>query len=460
MRLRRAAASGALAGALLASMPARAQYVDWRASIGVSGSYNQSISDSPYPTAQTTYAGPAIGFSPTLVGVLDTPRTDNTLTYAFTLTAPLSEKLAAATMPLTYSNRVTYTGRFALSELTTMQLSAGLTQSPISGLSTASSPTETPVETAPTAGLSMLQIIANEGISRQLPDSWTFTQALAGGFGYPIDPTTIRARTATIGNTFGILHSFDAVSLGLTLSNQLTYTSPSEGAKGLVTPETLEITNRLEGNWIQPLTPTLGLAITAGATQVVSPRAQEKQMVQPSGSATLNYGLDPISASLSYVHTAMPNLATGQTNFMDTGSLRFAVPFAARTGLGTQGSLGYTRSIPIGGDGTPQPATHVFIADTALSWAPPFTNVLSASLRGQLQRQLPTTDLTTGFLRYSITLTLTYSYPSNTAAPVRPRLSPVQSVQAPTPAEINTSDRLYTDGFNGPPAADVGPQKP
>ncbi len=459
MRLRRAVASGALAGSLFAAAPARAQYVDWRASIGVSGSYNQSISDSPYPTTQT-YAGPALGLTPTIVGVLDTPRTDNTLTYAFTLTAPLSERLATATTPLTYSNRLTYTGRFALSELTTMQLSAGLTQSPITGISTATSPTEAAVETAPTAGQLMLQLNATEGITRQLPDSWTFNHSIAAGFGCPIDPTLIRARTSTVQNAFGISHTFTADTLGITLSNQLTYVTPSEAGNGQVNPDSLEITNTAQANWLRPLTQSLGMAITAGATQVVSPKAETKTLIQPSGSFTLNYGLDPATVSLAYVHNAMPNLATGQTNFMDTGTLRFTAPFAARTGLSTQGSFGYTRSIPIGGDGTPQPATHVFVADAALSWAPPFTTVLTGSLRGQFQRQLPTADPTTGFTRYSITLTLTYSYPSNTAAPVRPRLSPVQSVQPPSPVEINTSDRLYTDGFNGPAPAEAPPQKP
>src|SRR5580658_1203352 len=104
MRLRRGAATAALFAALGATAPARAQRsVDWRASVTLTGAYTQTISDAPYPTS-ATFAGPILGLSPSLVALIDTLRTENTLSYGFALSIPFSRQLGDTTVPVSYSN--------------------------------------------------------------------------------------------------------------------------------------------------------------------------------------------------------------------------------------------------------------------------------------------------------------------------------------------------------------------
>ncbi len=42
----------------------RAQYVDWRASVTLTGAYTRSVSDAPAPAAAQTYSGPSVAVSP------------------------------------------------------------------------------------------------------------------------------------------------------------------------------------------------------------------------------------------------------------------------------------------------------------------------------------------------------------------------------------------------------------
>jgi hypothetical protein len=440
MRLRPGALLSALLGAALLSAPARAQHVEWRTSIGVTGSYSQSVSDSAYPTADT-YAGPSIGLSPTFNLIYETPRTESTLTYAFSVTVPFTRQLTFDTTSFTYSNRLAYAGRFALDEITSMTLGAGVTQSPINSFTTTTDPTEAPIQAVPSGALNLLQITGQQGLTRELSEKWSLNENASAAYGYPIDPTMIRARTLSVQTSLGLSRIFTLDTLGFTATNQTNYFSASEDATHQITPASWAIANTLALVWTRPLSEWWSLSLNAGATQVISPAAQDKMTVQPSGSASINYAYGDWAANLLYSHAALPNLATGQINFTDAATLRFSLPlWIDRTGLSTAGSIGYTRSTPIGGDAATDQPTDVIGADLALNYRPVFADVLTTSLRGQLQRQVPEADPSTAFTRYTISLTLTYSYPSANAANVRPRLTPVYSIAPPAPTEFTSGD--------------------
>ena len=53
MRLRCGAATAALLAVVGSAAPARAQHVEYKASITLTGAYTRSMSDYQYPTAQT-----------------------------------------------------------------------------------------------------------------------------------------------------------------------------------------------------------------------------------------------------------------------------------------------------------------------------------------------------------------------------------------------------------------------
>ena len=91
MRPRICVATAALLGAMVSTEQARAQFLDWRASIGVTAAYNATISES---TSQA-YSGMSLSLSPSINGIYETPRTQSTLTYAFSLDAPFLEQANA-----------------------------------------------------------------------------------------------------------------------------------------------------------------------------------------------------------------------------------------------------------------------------------------------------------------------------------------------------------------------------
>src|SRR5262245_43032431 len=112
MRPRRGVATAALLGAMVSTAPARAQYLDWRASVGATLAYNHTISEN----TTLAYSGMSVSLSPSINGVYETPRTENTLTYAFSLDVPFLQQIS--TRQTTYSNRLAYSGRYLLNEIT------------------------------------------------------------------------------------------------------------------------------------------------------------------------------------------------------------------------------------------------------------------------------------------------------------------------------------------------------
>src|ERR1700722_12046233 len=129
MRLRCGAATAVLSAVVATAAPVRAQHVEYKAAITLTGAYTHSLSDYPYPNAQT-FSVPTIPLSPSLIALVDTLRTENTLTYAFSLSAPLVQQTEFPTPPVSYANRLTYAGHYALSEVTSMTFGAGFTEAP------------------------------------------------------------------------------------------------------------------------------------------------------------------------------------------------------------------------------------------------------------------------------------------------------------------------------------------
>src|SRR5579862_6077009 len=107
MRLRRGVVTAALLGATCTSSAARAQYVDWRTSIGFAASYSSTLTDQPYPTV-FTQAGPSISMTPSLTLIADTPMTTENLAYNFTLSLPFTSSFHLYYAPINYANHLTF----------------------------------------------------------------------------------------------------------------------------------------------------------------------------------------------------------------------------------------------------------------------------------------------------------------------------------------------------------------
>jgi hypothetical protein len=488
MRLSAAAAMAASLAALGLAAPVRAQHVEYRASVTATGAYSQSLGGAGTMSQQNALAGPTVAFSPSLIALVDTLRTDNTFTYAFSLNVPFTQKGTVSPFSLLYSNRLSYGGHYALSELTTMTFGAAVTESPLNTFIPSQNPAEAPVQVTPAGVAYMLNFNGTEGFSRQVSELSSFTQNGSFTLGYPIDPTSIRARTFSGSNSFGVARSFFKDSLGVTLTNQFNYFTASKSAETVTTSRsaapitTSEVTNfivtlpsqtwvnTLALNWSHPFTERLSSTLIAGVTQTLSPGQATLMHVQPSGTATLNYNFLLATASLSYAHAAAPNVTTGTVNFTDSATARFSMPIGL-TGLVTTGSAGYTYSTPIGtpivlcpgnlpncsAAVTATSPSHVIVADAALDYHPERVPTLTVGLRGQITRQVLTEDTSAAndFTRYTISLNLTYSYPNANAAAVRPHLSPLFSAEPPPSSEIMSTDRVF-----GAPTGGPAPEEP
>ena len=470
-------AVAASVAAFAVAAPARAQHVEYKASITLTGAYTQSITDAPAPNAQT-FAGPSISLSPAILALIDTPRTENTLGYAFTLSVPFLVQASptANTYGVSYANRLTYAGHYALSEVTNLNLGASFTESPINTFVPSQDPTAAPIQSVASGSEYLLSAALSEGVTRQVSERNTFGQAASFLYGHPIDPTSIRAQTFSVTNSFSVGHIFPRDTVGVTLTDQLNYFTASQAAatdteaSQPVVQASSTWVNSLAANWDHAFTEAFSMRLVAGATQTLSPGAATFMQVQPTGSATLSYNFLLATAGLAYAHGAAPNVGTGTVNFTDAVSLRFGAPLG-RSGLHTTGTVGYTHAVPIGTPVVVCPAdmpacaasptltspSDVYIADLGLDYHPWRVPTLTVGLRGQLSRQVITEDITNTFTRYTIALSLTYSYPNANAAASRPQLSPLFSA---TPAAgvarsdvVSLTDRFFTAPVAGPAPA-------
>jgi hypothetical protein len=444
MRLRRDVAAAALIGVSSFAMPAEAQYVSWRTSLTGSGNYSYSLTDAPYPDAQT-FAGPSVSLSPSLILLFDTPLTTNTLTYAFSLTLPFDKDLKLATGPLSYSNRLSYSGRYQLSEVSNVSLSLSGSHSPTRTTGFGGDASETQIDPVPAGASYLLSVSATESFTRQFDGGMSALQSTGLNLNAPFDPLVNQARTIGISNSLTFSRAFESHTLGVVASVAVSYFTLSETAGGGVVDPHTGITDSLSLTWSHPLTPTLTTSAMLGVTQIINPGTETPTAVSPSGNASLTYNLDFATMTLTLAHGAAPNLVTGSVNFTDSGTLRFNLPIG-QTGLSTSGTGGFTHMTPLGSLSSP---TNIFLGDLSLSYHAAALPSLTLSGRASLQRQLAGDS--SGFTRLTTSLSLAYSYPSATTAQVQANLPPALGA---TP---------YVPGASAPPEDrpfDVPPEEP
>jgi hypothetical protein len=454
MRLRRSVAAAALLGATSLAAPARAQHFDGRASLTAGVTYNQTLTDAPYPTALTT-AGPSVTLGPSAVLIYDTPLTNNTLTYSLTVGVPFTKQLQTNASSINYTNRLAYSGRFTLSELSTMTATLAVNHSPLHTLGIGADPSQAAADPVPAGAAYLLGVQAGEGFNRQLSQQLSLTQAASFTFNAPFDPLVISARTIGGQLSLGLNKQFDADTLGIQLAAAATYFTAGETAGGGVTDPTLQMTNSLQLTYSRPLTELLTLAISAGASQVVNLSQPTPTAVQPTGTLAITYHLDLATATLNYAHMAAPNLATNSVNFTDSGTLRFSMPLG-QTGLTGTGSAGITHTTPIGTGGE---QTNVIMSDLSLVWRPISVPTLSLTARGQVQRQVGGGDVNGGFTRITTSLNLTYSYPSSNAAQLVPSMAPPVGALPYLTNDPTSTNRRF-EGADAPPEAPAQPGTP
>jgi hypothetical protein len=437
---RRRGAATAAALALFAvwglASPARAQHVEGRAAVVLTGAYTRSWSDSPRATS-SNFEGPSIALSPVLAGYFDTPRTENALSYALSLSAPYLRQGDAVDRQATYANRLLYAGHYALAEHTSMTFSAAFTESPLNAFVASQDPSAAPIQAIPAGDGTMVALNVGEGLSHQVTERTTILQSAAFAYGAPLGVDASVSHTITGQNTLGWSRSFLYDRVGMTFTTQANRFTAAVGV-----PDSSVYVGTLALDYTHDFTESLHLSLTPGVTATVSPGGSRSSVVEPSGSVSLGYEKRFGAAALVFAHQALPDLATGTVDFDDMATLRFVVPIGT-TGLHTAGTAGFMHSTPIQSSAAQKLGpVNVGLGDLSLDYAPPSARRFAVGFRGQFMRELADANPTASVTRYTLALSLTYAYPSATIRGIRPTLAPVYDVHAPTQTEIVSSDRV------------------
>lgn len=416
MRLRRGLAAAALACASGLAAPAEAQHFEGRGSLTAAATYNQTITDTPSSVSPVA-AGPSLSLSPQVALVYETPRTDNILSYAFTLNVPFMRGIESSVGPVSYGNRFAYSGRYELSELSSLSFALALNHGPAQVLAVAADASQTQLDPLPASTTYVLGVSAQEGFTRQLSQVLSLTQANAFTLIDPIDPVRAQSRTFGVQNSFSLDRTFSVDTLGGQIAVATSYFT----AGGAVIEPRLQVASTAALTWSRQISASLTSTLTAGVTYLASPGKAAPGMVQPTGTLSLTYRLEPAVIMFAYAHQAAPNLAAGAVTFTDSATLRLSAPIA-RLGLIAAGSAGFAHMEPTGD--MAGAATNVFLADASLTYRPSAAPILALGLRGQVQRQLGGLEPDYGLTRLAASLNVTVSYPSAGAAMVTPSMPP------------------------------------
>jgi hypothetical protein len=405
-----------------------------------------------------TLSGPSLSFGPSGTLLVDTPRTNNTFLYAFTLAVPFTQQLEVPTGPLAYTNRFSYTGRYQLTELDTLTLTASFTHAPLHAISIASDASETPIDPTVAGATYNLSAGLQEAYARLVAESFTFTQTAGVTYTNPIDPINTPPKTTAFSLGLGFSRQAGRDTFGVQAAGMLNLISAQDTTAGVVDARA-QGSGTLAMTWARPLTEAFTINASVGLTQVVSPTSDPRQAGQamtavgPTASLTLNYRLDPAVATLSYMHGSAPNLVTGSINFTDSGTLRFTQPILD-TGLSAAGSAGFTRMTPV--DSLSAPMT-TYLGDVSLTYRPPAAPALTLIARGQAQRQISEADPAGTYTRYSGTLSVMWSWPSAMAGQVTPFMPPPVGGMPTLQGAAMGPTRLFEASPDEPAAPEAAP---
>jgi hypothetical protein len=455
MTVRRGVATVAFAGLLFSSTLARAQAFTANPSVTIAGGYsaNEIIPHNPLENPAIRL-GPFLSLAPSLALIYETPRTIQSLQSTATLTLPL--RFATITVPegsnaafdnqlLTYNVRLAYLNRITLTELTTLTLGLAGSAVPLnSGLGDVDA-YNTSLDATPNTFSYNLALNAQESLARELTPDSKLVQLTNVTYSYPFNVDPIRATTLNIRNSLAMTQEWARDTGILTLTIGYTHFGPGEATNRTVIDPRDQFINSLVATWQRPLTVSLTSSIDLGVLQAVSPQSTVGQIVQPTGGAALGYDLGFASASLSYTHTAAPNIFTATVNLNDQVALRTALPIA-NSGFFLSSSLGYTHSRPIGVDTTSSGALDIFVADVDLLYAPPPIPKLSTSLRASYNRQTPVDNPLLGFTRLALIANVAFSFPNAQTAAISRRVAP-----AYTPTPVLGSDSTPAPGIQPRP---------
>lgn len=386
--------SAATVLALLAlTSPAHADDVRWQFQGSAQVGWTDNVLTAPDEETRTPEDPERIedGFvilSPTIALLIEDARVLHTIAYGF------GASLYFGGEGNSYSNGLSYVSRWQLSPSTDLALGAGVAYTQTNNFNLLGGANQTTVGVVPAEAVEVVSASVSEGIEHALDANWTVNQTTSATGLFTIGQPT---KNFLFGASGGFEREWEYTALGANSSVEFLWTpdATDEFDNEITGQET--IIARLAGTWGYQLSDRWSTSAQAGGLIATAFRSTfdadgnevtPQPILQPFGSASLDFGDEYGTAGISVEHNVSPNVLIGTAQLTDTATLRAGLPLGRETGLAISGTgaAGLSRVVRV--DGTFGPRLVLFVADGGLSYTPRPAPYLSFDGRYQFTKQM------------------------------------------------------------------------
>lgn len=466
----RGACAAAAVGGLLSPAAAWAQVetraqATFNASIGWTDNVLQAP-DNPVGDELGPESDGLVVLVPGAALIFETPGTTHTLAYSFGLSLFFVHSEANA-----FTHSLVYASTYGLGPTTTLGLGTGATLGQTSNFNRTRAPQGALVEPVQPGNDLFLNVFVNETITQELSPTLLGSQSTTATVSRTLNE--LEGAGFVLANVLTLQRPFESDIVGGELG--VDYSRSAEGFDEdgeLTAPAQHELTSRLAATWQHQYTPEIASTLAAGVVHHTNAETFAEHLIHPYGAASIGYVLDQAAATLSYVHTAGPNVFLNQVTISDTISLAIGIPLGQLPlDLGVGGGFASNRVILENGDLSP--AIQVAVVDAGLTYTPPQLPSLSIGARYQFTKQLPSESDETGevpdavaFTQNSAFLTVGLTFPDFVeggdgallASPFRPApTGNLDLLRPPPPPPGEEPENPYAiggDGQGGDPPPD------
>jgi hypothetical protein len=286
----------------------------------------------------------------------DDPRLLLRATYAFT--AAVHTRNATE-----IGNRITVVSAYEISNRTRLLLSLDANQTSLSNYLITRPATDTPILVLPGSNSRLLTTAAGETLTWDASPSWVLGQTLEAVYVMSLDPD-VELRNFFANAVLSADRTWQSDALGVEL--RTLYTS----LEAPPLPQGQFVTITPAPRWRHDYTRELSSSLSGGPSLIISPDDDTRPLLAAYARAALLYNFEPSSLELSYVHSTIPSVLTGQLLRSHVVTLRAATALSEREQVFLGGSVGYLRGSVVDLRENPLPTNDIdaALADIDLTW--------------------------------------------------------------------------------------------
>lgn len=379
----------------------------------------------------------------------ETPRTRQSLSYVLDYRLYFVHTEASA-----LSNGLGYAFSADVSPSTVLSLGLGASETQASTFNLVGAAGTTPALTTPNDAY-LITGYANQALTSEVGPGTNFAEGLsftindnipiaADGSVASTSPSLTYLGSATL----SLHHELYRDTLGGSFGSDIA-AFPETGTDTTTSPAHTDVSHRAAFDWRHQYSESWSHALEVGALAAYQTKTPVP-VVQPAGSASLEYTTERGSAALGYAHAIQPNLILRQLTLADTITLRGGLPLG-KSNFDLSGATAFLSSRSLTNEKL-SPVTYNFNADVALGWTKdplPFRLELRYQFSEQFGLGSDSDDIPE-IRRQNLQFTFTAYFPHAPETGAVPRLVPLPAPtsnpselgrQAPTRGQVEDGDR-------------------